>query len=85
MLTTIDKGGRVVIPAEIRARAGLKPGMEVDVRFEDFSIRILRAVPGPVIETRGRRRVARPQVRAEDRTPIDIPALIEQERDRWPR
>jgi AbrB family looped-hinge helix DNA binding protein len=35
MKTTIDGAGRVVIPKAIRERAGLTPGMEVEVRFSD--------------------------------------------------
>jgi AbrB family looped-hinge helix DNA binding protein len=41
MKTTIDSGGRVVIPKPLRERAGLKPGMEVEVRFNDGNIEIL--------------------------------------------
>jgi AbrB family looped-hinge helix DNA binding protein len=32
MKTTIDKAGRLVIPKEIRQKAGLEPGMEVKIR-----------------------------------------------------
>ena len=32
MKTTIDKAGRLVIPKEIREKAGLEPGMEVKIR-----------------------------------------------------
>ena len=35
MKTTIDGTGRVVIPKAIRERAGLTPGMELEVRFSD--------------------------------------------------
>src|SRR5215831_16043017 len=40
MKTTIDRGGRVVIPKVLRERAGLKPGMEVEVRLMDGNIEI---------------------------------------------
>ncbi|MBM3221230.1 MAG: AbrB/MazE/SpoVT family DNA-binding domain-containing protein [Candidatus Rokubacteria bacterium] len=38
MKTTIDKAGRVVIPASVRAKVGLRPGTEVDVLVEDGTI-----------------------------------------------
>lgn len=82
MSITIDKAGRVVIPAELRRKAGLKPGTPLSATFEDGSIRLQRDVPGPEITTRGKRRIARPKdAQAEA---VDIPSLIEEERDRWP-
>jgi AbrB family looped-hinge helix DNA binding protein len=38
MKTTMDKAGRVVIPAPIRALAGLHPGTELEVVYEEGSI-----------------------------------------------
>jgi len=40
MKTTIDPGGRVVIPKRVRDLAGLKPGVEVTVEFTDGKIQI---------------------------------------------
>ena len=40
MKTTIDGAGRLVIPSEIRQRAGLRAGAEVDVRIRDGIIEI---------------------------------------------
>jgi AbrB family looped-hinge helix DNA binding protein len=40
MRTTIDRAGRVVIPKSLRDRAGLKPGMEIEVKFQDGNIEI---------------------------------------------
>jgi AbrB family looped-hinge helix DNA binding protein len=40
MRTTIDRAGRVVIPKPLRERAGFKPGMEVEVRFNEGNIEI---------------------------------------------
>ena len=39
MRTTIDKAGRVVIPAAMRERAGLSPGSELEVTEDDLGIR----------------------------------------------
>jgi AbrB family looped-hinge helix DNA binding protein len=40
MKTTIDSGGRVVIPKRMRELAGLEPGIEVVVGFQDGKILI---------------------------------------------
>ena len=84
MKTTIDKAGRVVIPAPARARAGLQPGTELEVVVEDFSVRLTRRAPGPKIVRVGGRLVARPTVAAKDVTRVDVARLVEEERDRWP-
>ena len=85
MKTTIDKAGRVVIPAPIRARAGLRPGTEIEVTFDDVSVRLLRRVPGPRLVKVGKRLVARPAVPSGQLPPVDLAALVEEERNRWPR
>jgi AbrB family looped-hinge helix DNA binding protein len=46
MKTTIDKAGRVVIPKEIRRKAGLIPGTELEVRCRDGVVE-LEPVPVP--------------------------------------
>ena len=85
MKTTIDKAGRVVIPAPIRARAGLRPGTEVEILLDDLSVRLVRHVPRPRLVKVGRRLVARPSVAAKDRPDVDVAALVDEERNRWPR
>lgn len=84
MKTTIDKAGRVVIPASVRARAGLTPGTELDVIIEDSSIRLVHFAPGPRLERVGGRLLARPQVAARKLPKVDVAKLIEEERNRWP-
>lgn len=84
MRTTIDKAGRVVIPVEVRHRLGLGPGTPLEVVVDDLSVRLVRAVPGPEVVQRGKRRIVRPTVPAGERPRVDLPALIEKERDRWP-
>ena len=84
MKTTIDKAGRVVIPAPLRALAGLRPGTEIEVLYEDGSIRLVRNVPGPELVRDGKLLVARPRVPAKDRPKIDVARLIDEERNRWP-
>lgn len=85
MTTTIDKAGRVVIPASIRADAGLSPGSEIEVLIhEDGSIRLLPKVRGLRLERKGDRWIARPSVTPQELPAIDFGKLIDEERDRWP-
>jgi AbrB family looped-hinge helix DNA binding protein len=85
MKTTIDKAGRVVLPALVRRRAGLAPGTELDIQVDDEgAVRLVRTVPGPRLVRRGGRLVAKPQVPAKDLPKIDPAALVEEERSRWP-
>ena len=84
MRTTIDKAGRVVIPAPLRERAGLTPGAELEITEDETGIRIERVAAGPRLVKVGRRLVARPTVAADARPAVDIGALVEEERSRWP-
>jgi AbrB family looped-hinge helix DNA binding protein len=84
MRTTIDKAGRVVIPAAIRERAGLSPGAELEITQDELGIRLERVAAGPRLVRVGRRLVARPTARSGSRPAIDVAALIEEERNRWP-
>ncbi|MFZ5468877.1 MAG: AbrB/MazE/SpoVT family DNA-binding domain-containing protein [Myxococcota bacterium] len=82
MRTTIDKAGRVVIPASARARMHLRPGTELEVLVDDVSIRLVRRVSPPRLVKKGRRLVARPT--AKELPEVDVARLIEEERNRWP-
>ena len=84
MNATIDKAGRVVIPASIRERAGLTPGTVLEITLDDTGIRLTAVAPGPRLVKVGRRLVARPTVGADARPALDIASLIEEERNRWP-
>jgi AbrB family looped-hinge helix DNA binding protein len=84
MRTTIDKAGRVVIPAAVRERAGLEPGTELEVTVDELGVRLERIAPGPRLVKVGRRLVARPRVPADARPVLDVAALVEEERNRWP-
>ena len=84
MRTTIDKAGRVVIPASIRERAGLTPGSLLEITEDEVGLRLERVAAGPRLVKVGRRLVARPTVPAENRPTVDFAALIEEERNRWP-
>jgi AbrB family looped-hinge helix DNA binding protein len=52
----ITSKGQVTIPVEIREKAGLLPGTEVDFELADDSVRIVRA-KAPKGETREERAV----------------------------
>jgi AbrB family looped-hinge helix DNA binding protein len=84
MKTTIDKAGRVVIPAALRERAGFTPGSELEILEDDLGIRLERVAAPPRLVKVGRRLVARPTVAAADRPHVDIAGLVEEERNRWP-
>jgi AbrB family looped-hinge helix DNA binding protein len=84
MRTTIDKAGRVVIPASLRERAGLSPGSELEITDDELGIHLQRVAVPPRLVKVGRRLVARPAASADNRPAIDVAALVEQERNRWP-
>ena len=84
MRSTIDKAGRVVIPAAIRDRAGLTPGAALEITADDTGVRIERVAAGPKLVRIGKRLVARPTVTGDERAAVDVAALIEEERNRWP-
>jgi len=74
----------VVIPAALRDRVGLVAGTEIDVTLEDSVLRLERVAPGPRLVKVGRRLVARPTAAPDSRPVVDVSALIEEERSRWP-
>lgn len=84
MQTTIDKAGRVVIPAVVRQRAGLVPGAVLEIVEDDTGIRLERVAAGPRLVKVGRRLVARPTASAAQRPIIDVASVVEDERNRWP-
>lgn len=52
MKTTIDKAGRIVIPASIRERLGILPG-PVDLIVDGTGVRIEAEARGTVIDEEG--------------------------------
>jgi hypothetical protein len=62
----------------------LTPGSELEITEDELGVRLQRVAPGPRRMKIGRRMVARPSVAPRDRPAIDIEALIEEERNRWP-
>lgn len=67
MRTTIDKAGRVIIPAAVRARLGLVPG-PVDIVIDGTGVRIDVPAPDHLVERDGRIMIAAdgPALTAED-------------------
>lgn len=85
MRTTIDKAGRVVIPKEIRDQLELRAGTELEVLADADGVRLVRRAPAPkLVRVRGRL-VVRATAPASERAIVDVAALIDEERDRWPR
>jgi AbrB family looped-hinge helix DNA binding protein len=54
MRTTIDRGGRVVIPKSIRDSLGLVPGSEVDIGLDGYTVTVDRVAPAEPRVTRER-------------------------------
>ena len=84
MKTTIDKAGRLVIPSAIRDKAGLVPGTSIEISLDETGVRLERIAQGPRLVRVGKRLVARPTADADNRPKIDVAALVEEERSRWP-
>ena len=74
----------MVIPAGIRERAALVPGTELEITLDETGVRLERVAPGPRLVRVGKRLVARPTATADARPTLDIAALVEEERNRWP-
>jgi len=84
MTVTIDGAGRVVIPAIVRERLGLRAGTRLELTVDESGIRLAVTTPPPTLVTVKGRLVARPSVPKKDLPAVDIAALIEEERNRWP-
>jgi AbrB family looped-hinge helix DNA binding protein len=67
MKTTIDHSGRLLIPKNIRRESGIKPGMPLDVRWENGKIAITPALRSAKLERKGRLLVALP---TKDTSPL---------------
>ena len=81
----ITSKGQVTIPVEIREKAGLLPGTEVDFELDGDGVRIVRA-KAPRGETRGQRIVRRLRGSGTVRMTTDeIMALMRGENDTDPR
>ena len=67
MRSTIDKAGRVIIPAPIRARLGLVPG-PIDIVVEGTGVRIEAIAADNLVERDGRMVIAAdgPALSADD-------------------
>ena len=74
----------MVIPAPLREKAGLSAGAELEISVDEQGIRLERVAEGPRLVRIGRRLVARPRAAADSRPSVDVGALIEEERNRWP-
>lgn len=84
MTTTIDKAGRMVIPAEVREKMGFKPGTLLEVTADTDGVHIRRVVPGPELVFEGGIWFSRPTVPSDQLPDIDIERIIDEERERWP-
>ena len=84
MTTTIDKAGRVVIPAAVRERLGLLPGTSLEVTADDGNVTLSPVVERPTLVNRRGWLVARPAGDRRNLPKVDVAKLVEEERNRWP-
>jgi AbrB family looped-hinge helix DNA binding protein len=84
MTTTIDKAGRVVIPAIVRERLGLLPGTPLTVTADDGNVTLSPVVAPPKLVNRRGWLVARPTGDRRKLPKVNVARLVEEERDRWP-
>ena len=80
MLTTIDSGGRVVIPKALRDRLGLAPGGAVELRERDGTIELEPAATPMRLRRAGSRVVAVPEVELPPLTDEIVRATLERTR-----
>ena len=59
------------------------PGAVLQVSVDDTGIRLERIATGPTLVRVGKRLVARPAA-GTSRPGVDVAALVEEERNRWP-
>mgnify|MGYP006353774239 CR=1 FL=1 len=60
------------------------PGTVIEISLDDTGVRLERVAEGPRLVRAGKRLVARPTASADTRPAVDVPALVEEERSRWP-
>ena len=77
MQTTMDAAGRLVIPKQIRAQAGIQPGMPLEITYHDGRIEIEPAPMEVDLMWADGLLVAVPRETVEPLTP----ALVEQTRE----
>lgn len=79
--STIDRAGRVVIPSELREKAGLKPGTPLQVTLRDGHVEI-EPLPRRVrIVRRGKFSVAVPEEQSEPLTNDQVTQTLDDLRD----
>lgn len=69
---TIDRAGRLVIPKEIRERAGLTAGIPLEIAYRDGHVEIEPAPLEVRIERRGRVSVAVPVLPVPSLTAAEV-------------
>ena len=82
MRASIDSAGRLVIPKEIRRQAGIRPGMELEIRWADGHIEIEPRLHPVRLVQHGPLLVA---VRDGDAEPLTNEMVQEIRESLWPR
>ena len=69
---------------QVRNKMALKHGTELALEFDDSVLKLTREVPPPKLVRRGKRLMIVPSVAPSTAPSLDIPAMVEEERKRWP-
>lgn len=80
MITTIDRGGRVVVPKGMRDQLGLAPGATVEVVLLDGAVVVRPAGPAMRLAKRGAGVVAQPEGRLPALTAAAVREALESTR-----
>lgn len=78
MRTTMDAGGRVVIPKEVRRQLGLRPGQPLDIAVVDGRVSIDVTGVGMHLEVRDGIPVAVPEEPVEELTAETVRSTLEE-------
>lgn len=78
---SIDAAGRVIVPEAVRQEAGIKPGMELEIRCREGRVEI-EPVREVRIERHGKVLVAIPEEPAEPLTEATVRKTLEELRSR---
>ncbi len=76
MKVTIDAQGRLVVPKALRAQAGLRPGMALELHWRGDHFEMVPLTPEPTLVERGGLLVAEP-VEGEVLTAAEVETLRE--------
>lgn len=79
---TIDVAGRLVVPKSLRDRAGIRPGMKLEIRWREGRIEIEPAPREVRLKRRGKMLVAEPVEPSDRLSTEDVERTVDELRSR---